>query len=141
MIYQEVCPCCGHRERVYFHKLNKPMVNALKILCDMYLSHKRRLKLHELGLNNNDFNNFQKLQYWGLVHRDADGYVPTRKAYDFLTNRTWVYDVEGTWKGNVIAIDHPAWKNKKTPRKLITISNYGVILDYRYLKLEDYINY
>lgn len=141
MLYEKRCECCGHVERVYFHSLNKPMILALQKLCDYYLTHRKRVKLHDLGLNNNDFNNFQKLQYWNLVHRTEEGYLPTGRAYNFMIGNFNIETTVGTWNGQLIGYDHEAWLLRKKSNELVNISNYNLKLDDRYQNLNNYLNY
>lgn len=73
MSYRVKCPNCGHETRAYLHKLNQPLVFGLRKLVIAYSKKHKRIKLHDLELNNNLFTNFQKLQYFGLVQRNAEG--------------------------------------------------------------------
>ena len=60
------CQCCGHTTREYRHKLNKAMITAL------YQLYRRGVPSNlqkELVLTKNQYNNFQKLQYFKLVER------------------------------------------------------------------------
>lgn len=60
------CETCGQRIVEYKHKLNKTLCNGLWKLLQFGGSG----KLKELGLTNNEFANFQKLRYFGLVAKD-----------------------------------------------------------------------
>ena len=58
------CESCGHTLREYRHSLNKGLVQALQKLAT-----KGEAKLSDLNLTVNQHNNFQKLQYWGLIEK------------------------------------------------------------------------
>lgn len=80
----EHCPLCGQKVVQYKHNINKVLINALwKLQCAG-----GKGKLKELGLNNSEFANFQKLKYFELVEkRDIDDksiYHITQKGTDFL---------------------------------------------------------
>lgn len=60
-----ICPCCGQKIVTYKHKLNKVLVSGLNKLS----KHGGYSKLRDLDLTISEFNNFQKLQYFGLVQK------------------------------------------------------------------------
>lgn len=139
MPYERACPHCGHIERVYFHKLNKPMVLALKKLCDMYLEKRKRIKLVELNLNNNDFSNFQKIKYWGLVHRDEHGWIPTRRAFMFFRGDFSIPEVQATLNNQVLKWDDEAWKARSKANEIVSIKDYDIVLDNNYENINYYL--
>lgn len=93
----EVCPCCNQKIVTYKHKLNKGLCNALWKL------HKAGGvgKLKELNLTNNEFGNFQKLAYFGLVFKKTSNWYITSKGIDFITGEGKAPEAVYT-KNNVI---------------------------------------
>lgn len=82
----EICKECGHKRVAYKHHLNKPLANALAQLVEFYKKNKRPANLQkDLSLTKNQYNNFQKLQYFELVFRlPASGWIPTNKGEQFI---------------------------------------------------------
>lgn len=65
MKYSETCSCCDHTVTAYTHILNKSLVEALIQLVDFYNVKKCKCRLqNDLNLTKNQYNNFQKLQYF-----------------------------------------------------------------------------
>jgi hypothetical protein len=61
-----VCPTCGHISKEHKHGLNKTLIAGLRALY----STGGTSRLDKMKLDNNTiFNNFQKLQYFGLAMR------------------------------------------------------------------------
>lgn len=67
---KELCPHCGASMKEYVHSLTPGLVKSLvkfgeaikcKGINDIHLQ-------TEVDLTKNEYNNFQKLRYWGLVH-------------------------------------------------------------------------
>lgn len=58
-----VCPTCGRTSTEYKHNINKTLISCL------WLLHKAggRSRLDKLYLDNTQFTNFQKLQYFNLI--------------------------------------------------------------------------
>lgn len=123
MPYNHTCPCCGHKTTAYSHKLNKGLVEALEELVDFYAKNKRRAKLKELNLAISQHNNFQKLQYFGLVHRNQDGWTPTRRGVDFLWGNIQIPSREITINGEVIPETHEA-RNELPKPEYVSIKDY-----------------
>lgn len=69
------CPTCGSKIKTYRHRLNTGLLSGLKEL--------KRVggvaKLSEMNLTKNEFNNFQKLQYFGLVKKEFLDGEPTSR--------------------------------------------------------------
>lgn len=82
----EICPCCGQKIVIYKHKLNKTLIKALVKLWE----HGGQGKASELGLNNSEFTNFQKLTYFSLVDKNGSTYILTYKGRMFLKNQLMV---------------------------------------------------
>ena len=64
----EICPCCGQRTIKRRHCLNAILVRALSVLA---AEGNGCAKLREIEpfLNKSEYNNFQKLQYFGLIEK------------------------------------------------------------------------
>jgi len=122
MKYHEKCHHCGHQLTAYTHNLNKALVNALAQLVFFY--HKERSPANlqqDLDLTKNQYNNFQKLQYFGLVRRTKDGYYPTSKAISFIAGTTPCYNKVATLGKTVFENDHPAWKTTNVDPELVMV--------------------
>lgn len=125
MKYSETCECCEHTLTAYTHNLNKPMINALRQLVAFYGKNKRRANLQkDLDLTKNQYNNFQKLQYFRLVHREAAGYVPTQRGVNFVKGKESVANLVATLGKNVIGYHHPAWDSHGAKPKDVSIYHY-----------------
>jgi hypothetical protein len=59
------CPHCGAAMNEHRHVLSKAIVGALRKLY----AKGNATNLRELGLTRNEWDNFQKLRYWGLVYQ------------------------------------------------------------------------
>lgn len=87
------CEHCGAKMVEYKHSLNAGLVIALKKL----IVFGEPAALKELNLTINQFNNFQKLQYWGLVTKDKENlWEPTTTALNFfkgipIPKSVWTY--------------------------------------------------
>jgi hypothetical protein len=62
---KKLCPHCGAAMMEYRHTLNRGLVTAL---FRLYQAGKG-VNLKDLGLTRNQWDNFQKLRYWGLVEK------------------------------------------------------------------------
>lgn len=97
----KVCECCGAKMVEYKHSLNVGLVIALKKL----VHHGKPATLKELNLYVNQFNNFQKLQYWGLVDKNENyEWVATKLANDFFNGYSIPKSV-WTYRGKFIRAD------------------------------------
>ena len=89
----EKCPHCGANKKVYKHNLSIGLVETLKKV-GLAIKTKGVNDIHlqkETDLTNNQYNNFQKLRYFGLVHHvKKDGkimsgrWLITGKGFAFL---------------------------------------------------------
>ena len=120
MKYVNVCECCGSQITAYTHKLNQPLANALRQLVVFYERNGRACKLQkDLPLTINQYNNFQKLQYFKLVQRTKKGYFPTRKGSAFVYGEIKVYDMVATFGSTILDYDHEAWNTvRKQPKEV-----------------------
>lgn len=87
------CDHCGAKMVEYKHSLNTGLAVALTKLR----RHGKPATLKELDLTVNQFNNFQKLQYWGFVDKNEDHeWYATREADRFfegyqVPKSVWTY--------------------------------------------------
>jgi len=136
MKYSETCHCCHHTVTAYIHRLNAGMVEALKQLVDHYSRHRRRVNLQkDLNLTKNQYNNFQKLQYFRLVHRDTGGWVPTSGGTRFIQGEIGCPDVVATMGKEVLSWWHKAWDTHGAVTKTVYVTDF---LDTRYKGKEEY---
>lgn len=64
MAVKKVCKECGASMMEHRHTLSKAMAEGLR-----RISEKSPTNLKHLGLTRNQWDNFQKLRYWGLVEK------------------------------------------------------------------------
>lgn len=128
MKYNKQCECCGHLVTAYSHALNAPLVQALEQLVDFY--HKRGIGAHlqkDLNLTKNQYNNFQKLQYFDLVLNTYDGWIPSSLAFRFLRGDSAVMNPVATFGKEVLNPYHRAWltaEKRPVPTHISAIKNY-----------------
>ena len=83
-----VCKCCGGEVKEHPHTLSKGIVTSL-IKMKHKIREKNQNKIHliqDLGLSNYEYNNFQKLRYFGLVAKVKDPITKNNeKGYYLLT--------------------------------------------------------
>ena len=118
--YQETCECCGNMVTAYIHHLNSPLVSALRQLVDFYEKTSIPANLqNNLSLTKNQYNNFQKLQYFGLVHRTKDGWYPTPLGNEFITGRIDIPVRVATLGKTILPEHHEVWSEAKVkPAKM-----------------------
>ena len=86
---EKLCECCGHRINPRKESLSKGLVDTL-IVFGRAVKRLEKNEIHlqeEVELNKNQYNNFQKLRYHGLVAKvkDRTGYwLLTRNGLGFL---------------------------------------------------------
>jgi hypothetical protein len=87
---KEVCPCCGASMRVYKEKLTKGLCLSLLKFRDVVIATNSN-EIHvptQVKFNHNEFGNFQKLRYHGLVAKVKDKETGEKKSgYWLLTRR------------------------------------------------------
>ena len=135
MKYSDTCEHCGHIVTAYSHSLNAQLVDALSKLCDRWYQIQKAFKLTEIDLSHNQINNFQKLQYFGLVHRSEYGWMPTVKGASFVRGKTVCYNMVATFGKEILENDHIAWSSSKRKPKLIHI---GAVKNYKWKPKVDY---
>lgn len=128
MNYTSNCSHCGHQITAYSHSLNAPLVQALEQLNNFYFLKKRGCNLQkDLTLTKNQYNNFQKLQYFGLVARTENGWLPTQLGSNFLRGGVAVVNPVATFGKEILESMHEAWKTSKkkpSPVHISQIKNY-----------------
>ena len=113
----KVCECCGHKSTVYSHNLNATLASALKKIVYAYYSeipiYRRPLNLQkDLDLTKNEYNNFQKLQYFGAVLKVSGGWFPTLYGIAFIFNNYRLPKKVKTLNGEVLPYSHEAWQGE-----------------------------
>ena len=122
MKYAKQCSNCGHRITAYSHHLNKPLVSALAQMVERYQDLRRCLNLQkDLNLTKNQYNNFQKLQYWNLVKRTEQGWYPTALGIEFTLGQKKIYDKVATFGKEILWYGHDFWKKAKKKPQLVAI--------------------
>ena len=136
----EVCSCCGGKVFEHSHSLSKGLVNTL-IQVKKFVALTQKNKVHpikDLLLSNYEYNNMQKLRYFGLIahytnpetKKMESGYwLLTRNGNKFLNGnldmpmrvKTMKNKISGKSKeriflSNVLTSeDIPYWDDYKTP--------------------------
>ena len=70
MDYKEKCPHCGATMKAYWHTLTPGLVETFKKIIDGVKA-KGLNSVHlqkDLDLSKSEYNNAQKLRYWGLIY-------------------------------------------------------------------------
>lgn len=100
------CPHCDAKMVEYRHTFNKQMVNCLFVLLDAG----GKIKFSDLNgkLDYNQRNNFQKIQYWGLITKVPDqdiDWALTELAYMFLTGAASISKSVWTYRNKFVRLD------------------------------------
>ncbi len=131
------CDACGHVEAAYSHHLNVQMVKALRQLVDFHDRERRGCNLQkDLMLSKNQYNNFQKLQYFGLAFRTKEGWWPEFAGFSFIHGEKACYDKVATFKKSILSAENEFWQNSnKKPRPIfvkdIDLSSWKPRQDYQ----------
>lgn len=136
----EVCSCCGAEVKEHSHSLSKGLVNTLIAFKKKVISSEKN-KIHpikDLNLSNYEYNNMQKLRYFGLIahytnpetkQKESGYWLLTRNGNKFLIgvlsmptkvktmrNKISGKSVEKIFLSNVLASDDiPYWDDYKSP--------------------------
>lgn len=122
MKYTRQCDCCGHQISAYTHNLNNQLVYALEQLVKKYLKEKKPYNLQkDLVLTKNQYNNFQKLQYFQLVTRSVCGWKPTEYGVEFIKGEVCVFNKVATFGKDILPPHHEAWNTGDDKPKLVHI--------------------
>jgi len=136
MSYKKVCPHCGEIKTAYVHHLNEPLVYALRQLVDYYNAVKKEANLQDdLNLTKNQYNNFQKLQYFGLVKRIPNGWLPTSIGIGFIEGDCRVYNRVITFDDKVLGPGDMVWSYYNVKPYLVYVSD---IIGYNYKQRSEY---
>ncbi len=130
---EAICPCCNSEVVVRKESLSKGLVDTLvKFYLECRLYGTRELHLQdETDLTKNQYNNFQKLQYFELVEKTEKSGVwrITRAGIDFIET------------GKLIAKNAYVFRNKviETTGALVGLTDYKKYIPEEYWnKIEKY---
>lgn len=108
---KETCPHCGAAMTEYVHSLTPGLVKSL-VKFGEAISCKGTNDIHlqtEVDLTKNEYNNFQKLRYWGLVHHvdksniKSGRWLLTKLGGQFLRNEIGMPKKVKTFRNKKIA--------------------------------------
>ncbi len=120
MKYQEECPYCGHIKTAFTHKLNDQLVKALRQLVDFYEREKVGCNLQkDLSLTKNQYNNFQKLQYFNLALKSNEGWFPSLAGISFIRGECVAWDRVATIESMILPLNHTAWDTHKGKKPVL----------------------
>ena len=102
----KLCEHCGAKTVKYKHTFSKALAIGL---YKLYQSGATAINLKNLGLTRNQWDNFQKLRYWGLVAqaRRPDGtrlngeWIVTPEGVEFIERGTGIKKSVWTYRGDV----------------------------------------
>jgi hypothetical protein len=90
------------------------LVSALRQLVDYYEDNQIPANLQkDLHLTINQYNNFQKLQHFGVVKRILEGYLPTRKGIDFIYGNLSILNSVASLNNETLLPTHRYWDTAK----------------------------
>lgn len=127
---KETCPHCGASMKEYIHSLTPGLVKSL-VKFGEAISCKGTNDIHlqtEVDLTKNEYNNFQKLRYWGLVHHankeniKSGRWLLTKRGGQFLRNEIQIPKKVKTFRNQKI----DEWKG------LVSIKDYNIDLSDEY---------
>ena len=99
------CSQCGAKTVEYPHSLGTHHVVAL---CLLKMAGGGPLNLKTLSLTRNQWDNFQKLRYWGLASSPKRGlWEITTLGRRWLAGTTLVNKRVWTYRGNTVSFDGP----------------------------------
>ncbi len=118
-----ICECCGHKSQEHRHRLSKGLINSLVKMKDFIMEQgaNRVHPINDLQLSNFEYNNFQKLRYFGLVARYKS---PETKR---KVKGIWLLTKNGNnfLKGNLEISLHIKTMNNKISGRSIKKTNIG----------------
>lgn len=124
MKYHKMCECCGHKISAYTHSLNKPLVQSLKAVVEHYERTGKACNLQQhLNLTKNQYNNFQKLQYFDFVVNTQSGWFPKQRGKDFIYGKIVVKVPVATFGKQILGENHEAWETHKKDRRVVSITD------------------
>lgn len=109
---KHICEHCGAQMKSWRHSLTPGLVDVLVSFIQA-IKDKGENKIHlqtEMNLNSNQYNNFQKLRYFGLVAKvkDAEGnhlagyWLITRLGGEFLRRETAIPRSVKTFRNSIV---------------------------------------
>lgn len=112
MADKKICIHCGASMMEHRHSISIAMIVGLEMISKFELN----VNIKELGLTRNQWDNFQKLRYWGLVRKfyDSDGnrlgghWTCTAKGRDFLAGKIKIPRVVWTYRGEFVRAEEEA---------------------------------
>lgn len=134
-MYKNICHSCGHIDTAYSHRLNLPLLTALKKLVEFHRKFNRTLlaeEFEQLGLTYNQISNFQKLKYFDLVRNYDSKWFPTAKGMMFVDGTLAIPSGVVTFKGYKVEKEHPAY------RRDFPIVYFSEITEKLYKRKEEY---
>ena len=135
-LHTKHCETCGHVTRLYAHTINKPLVSAL---AQAYKFGKDFNLQKDLSLTKNQYNNFQKLQYFGLIskHRGTTQWHVTLLGENFILGRVPICNKAFTFGKEIVPVDEVEIITGVTPvHSNVFVSD---VLKSDYKKLQDYL--
>lgn len=137
MNYKKQCDCCGHQITAYSHNINAQLVQALEQLVRFFKEKGRECNLQKnLNLTKNQYNNFQKLQYFGLVYKGEKGWLPTNLAVNFMNGTAYIQNPVATYGKEILPIYHEAWSTAEKKPKTLYVHQ---VKNYDWKGREDYV--
>jgi hypothetical protein len=104
------------------------MVRSLRQLINFYEQNKRAAGLQkDLNLDHNQYNNFQKLQYFDLAKRTKDGWFPTEDGIKFIYGEIAVPTTAATIGKRIIGHNDPIWKTHTVPVEWKFVKNVDLV--------------
>lgn len=107
---EKICPCCGAKMTLHWHRLNIGLVNVLiKFKKRVVAKNQNEVHISELDLNSSEFCNFQKLRYHAMIAkcRDKQGkrighlWLLTKRGNHFLKGLIEVPEKVGTFRNKI----------------------------------------
>ena len=135
-LYSSHCTLCGHTMRLYAHSINKPLVSALTQAFKQEGSFNLQ---KDLKLTKNQYNNFQKLQYWGLVEKQGGTtyWIITELGRDFIKGIKSIDNKAFTFGKAIQTLDSPIVKMSMAIVKKVYVKD---VVKEDYQKLVDFIS-
>lgn len=99
---KEFCPHCGQGIMRQKQSLSRTLVMILRKTAEAYKPEVHLQK--DLTLTKNEYANFQKLKYWGLVRKaEKSGFwLITKIGYDFLAGKIVLPKAQWTFNNTVV---------------------------------------
>jgi hypothetical protein len=105
-----ICPCCGAKTTLNWHRLNKGLVNVLvKVRKEVLFTGKNQVDISKLDLTNTEFGNYNKLRYFGLIakcknekgKRIGSLWLLTKRGNQFCKGLIEVNEKVGTFRNAI----------------------------------------